>query len=1454
VCPEAGIDSNHVVVEDASPGEFLPPEMAGSALPESRSALDPARDPDGNAIDEDTEGCIEFSQRVLTDPWSEPAARRAIGFAAARKVGEGEIALTRVDLYPIEGTGHSLAWLCFGGQSEIDDWRFTNPDAEAVLHAVERWLDGTNYSLESGLANSFPLSRLFDELQGNLDERQRTILAERCSGKTLDEISTAFNVTRQRILQIETNAAQSLGSRIVNLHRSGHPAVLALLEHAQRLAKVVLAAASEAEGTLLEERKHYWIGRSLSKAESVFIGVLLRVLKETAIEKRTRFDPFKEVGHPLANGRSALPWTDSELNQIRSAFDRLTGDGTHPWASAEAVAAEARVPSIALDALAPLIGLIRVGRYLVPKKHRVSDVRRAAIADILASAGRAMHYAEITEALIESGFASWLNVRDIQNAMTGDPTAFVTDAWGLWQLRSQLGDTVEDRRSEHPLLSPVWEAPALREEMDPLADYDARPANALLEDLDVLDPAFAVTAGSLLAAALDRLTQDERRSVAEVLTNPTDLAILCRWLAEGNIPHDVEDPDTSEGGVSSDELIGLTIIAGCVAAIRETGDTDTGPWAPIKAASGVQMASFLFDTMEAPRDRTTSRFVLAARAFRLRRAFEFKADPWQSLLVLQAGILPNDLRRLPAWLSAGRSAPIAIRHLVAPGPNHSRSLACLWNVFIAFRRGNIGLAALDEMAARSPWWPGWAVDDARVAIAEPYRTEPKDGTAVEEPVEQETEVRDWNGAEKRAGKPRTRVALGQRDPTATADRPLGTPRVWPDYTKAAFVMALPDYLRLTPGAVSVHGDGFRIGGSVGDDGAVRWHSETAAVRMSFRGSSARRVSIERGGESIASQSIKLWDPSAYIVIYDLASPRRGALDPYMIALSTEGQYGLLLHANLAASVEPDDDFSLDGSYTLKIYRSGIPVGLTVSCGGEVVWEAEYRAEARRVLDVYPAVLTTNAGSGRWGGDCDLIVSGLPDGFEPSTSNVGAQTMRATRTGASWRFNGYKLMPGMDALRRRGRVDGWIDGGRASVPAIVRLDRVPSGNALRDARGWRPLPDDKPFDKSKDGLARLWISRPAEAETTEWVLFEGATPVARYGLQGVHLASRLLGLGETLSAAPNVFNIQDALVRVSATVMDSGVVADVRTDGASLIIRFTTPIEWTDGHKAMGWSLDGVEDVARIEQSDDRTEIRLAPQSEIPDAISLFHGRAWLGTAYLDPDPIRAVGRLLGSDSGWPDTLRFAVDARLPVLATANLDAIATRLRGDDGRGTVALCKAQPGRVRARVMESVLEYWEPARKLHGKLVADFKSSLGDGSGRTTILEMLSAAAPVAAVRVLFFGTEGMTQKDKVSVITALATKLLPADVRQKVASGSVGHFFADVENITLAKAVEATRLDEAFLAARGEGSIASLARAAVAAPRPGMYDPKLATALTMEPVRTWLVAHLFSRLADAVLKG
>jgi hypothetical protein len=194
------------------------------------------------------------------------------------------------------------------------------------------------------------------------------VLADRCSGKTLAEISIAFDVTRERIRQIESDAAQSLCDRILNLHRSGHPAVLALLVHAQRLAKTILAMAIEAQGTLSEERKNHWIGRSLSDAEALFMRVLLRVLEEMIDEKKALFDPFQAVGHPLAGGLSLLPWTDRELDGVRSAFDQLTDDRVHRWARAEDVAAGARVPVTAIDELASLSGLVRVGRYLLPKK------------------------------------------------------------------------------------------------------------------------------------------------------------------------------------------------------------------------------------------------------------------------------------------------------------------------------------------------------------------------------------------------------------------------------------------------------------------------------------------------------------------------------------------------------------------------------------------------------------------------------------------------------------------------------------------------------------------------------------------------------------------------------------------------------------------------------------------------------------------------------------------------------------------------------------------------------------------------------------------------------------------------------------------------------------------------------------------------------------------------------
>ena len=64
--------------------------------------------------------------RELPDVWSEPAARRTIGFRVREVLGEDRLDI-RINPLPLETNARSFDWLCFGSQREINAWRLSDP-------------------------------------------------------------------------------------------------------------------------------------------------------------------------------------------------------------------------------------------------------------------------------------------------------------------------------------------------------------------------------------------------------------------------------------------------------------------------------------------------------------------------------------------------------------------------------------------------------------------------------------------------------------------------------------------------------------------------------------------------------------------------------------------------------------------------------------------------------------------------------------------------------------------------------------------------------------------------------------------------------------------------------------------------------------------------------------------------------------------------------------------------------------------------------------------------------------------------------------------------------------------------------------------------------------------------------------------------------------------------------
>lgn len=1385
------------------------------------------------------EDCVTLPERSITDVWSEAAARRALGFLAIGKVGT-RLRDIRIDPFPVEAPGRSLKWLCFGPQDDVDDWRTSDAHAFAITASVERWLRGDFLSRGAALAAEFPLPALAAAVFSCLDAREHRVLRRRAADETLEAVAADYGVTRERVRQIESRAIETLTTRIVALKAIRHPAVLALFAHADRLAAIVLEAASKEEAVLVEGRKRHWLRKVLAPFEAEFLQILTWLADGVEPELRPRLDPLGSAGRPFQGGRTALAWRDDDVAALKSGFAAAVDGRGSRWVDLETVCRTAKLDRAAVAALAGFADLTVRGDRVFEGRLKVGDERRALASGVLAGADRAMHTAEVLEGVASLGLDSEAALRELQRALSEDQKTYASDGRALWQLKSRLGDVVEDRRPECPPLPPPMSDGTLADALAALKGEGQTAAGAVLDGLDPDQGAFAIHAGRRLASVLCRLPDMERRSMAQIL-RPSDGAKLLAWL--GQTPVVAHAADAAAEPWHPRVLVGLTVLASFVSAIRAAGRTDEGHWTAVLDACGEEARRWLFNSQQAPRMNTQGRLVEAAAALKLRRAFSFRSDPWMTLLTLQAGLLPGDLDALPRWLGSSQP-PVAIQQLVAPGPNHSASMACTWNTLQAYRRGRIGREAVEAVSRHSDWWPGWSPEEACRACARVLHSRPAPETAVQHGPVSRPQTED--GVEVVPAAEEATPVWADRRPT---DRPSAR-HAWGvafDTDGPGFTVALPERLDLPAGPIALRGEGVRVGGEVQEDRSVRWYAEQPRIRLALRGPPERILRIERGSGVLASHSVRFWAAEDYIGVFPLAPKRGRLIDPFVSPLPRTGGLALLLHRSLRVSAEADEDHGLDASYVLLVFRSGLPAGTTVSCGDEVVWQAEDQAEPHRVATGLTASLTLDGTSARWGATADLVLSHPPAGFTPRRACVGAQTMAAQPDGEGWRFPGFMLLPGMDSLRR-GRVDGVLAGERTSLPAEVLLAHAPVGAALRDGQGWRPLDPSGCFLAAKDAKARLWACLPDLDGNSAWTVFEGPREAYAHSRQGVVLDRHLLGLGEPLSLAPGRFNVGGTSIPLARSVCDTGGVGACEPLGGAMRLRLVVPIEWTERHKALAWSERGIVELQPVPRAEGPSDLTFSlPEGDV-DGICLFHGGAWLGTAFLAGDAAAATDALLVGAPGWPDTLRLAVAGRLPVLADDVRTKVGARLREDGGRGLLALCRVPPNAATDHALGRLLEAWEPGRKLSGALVEEFLKMGTDGAAKAPLLARLMAAAPCSAMRGLMRGLETTSGRDRRRIVVGLVESVMSGDARCVPAEAPDVRFGAEVERALLAQVIEATGLDHNFLASRVEASIASLAWANASAASHTRHDPNLATALTLPPIRRWLAVHLLNKLA------
>jgi hypothetical protein len=313
--------------------------------------------------------------------------------------------------------------------------------------------------------------------------------------------------------------------------------------------------------------------------------------------------------------------------------------------------------------------------------------------------------------------------------------------------------------------------------------------------------------------------------------------------------------------------------------------------------------------------------------------------------------------------------------------------------------------------------------------------------------------------------------------------------------------------------------------------------------------------------------------------------------------------------------------------------------------------------------------------------------------------------------------------------------------------------------------------------------------------------------------------------------------------LSDRVFDSGVIADSCVSGSTVTLTLASPVIWSEEHRAITWASDGCRDIGPPDDQEATTEWRFPGSAEGADGIAIFYGGAWLGTVTLAPNPKAATVTFVRGLGSWPETLLFAIDTKLPLLADDVSEEIIARIQSDGGQAGITLCNGSLNRARGYVVGHLLEEWDPPTGTAEYMVDDFR--LKAKTGDAAALRNLISLPPISGVKAIARGCQKLGRRERAAFFQLLLLSVVPEDIRSELGLVPVQKTFLEAEDRLLARAVEGARLDQNFLASKGGPSIASLARAAITS---GKRADNLITAMTFDSVRGWLAVHLLRHVA------
>jgi hypothetical protein len=727
----------------------------------------------------------------------------------------------------------------------------------------------------------------------------------------------------------------------------------------------------------------------------------------------------------------------------------------------------------------------------------------------------------------------------------------------------------------------------------------------LIADLDPKSPNFIRDAANRMIKRAHQLelmkSEEDRWSLIELDWSHADLSVLRRWASQApSISRAPLSFDSEQMDV--DQAIALVFLAHS-ADVGRNRASEGELWSFVAENTCRELREAFFTLRIVPKQWLHDATQDACRRFQIRNVFGKEgALSGIRTVYLQFGITFAGVAKIPHFFSGGK-LPVSIFDLLEDPQLHSESFVEGWQILQGYRRSICTFAEASESLARNPWFKdfGECILHAGAQRTQVMNDEPE--PALEDLF---TARVFWRGID-----PEVVVDVGSQ---------------WPGELQASeYVLQIDDQLR-----TSIRRDGE---GHYGSHVPLRIPLESSEVSVSI---------LDTNGQTIARLMVPFFEPDDEV----LAFSRESGLKLDLWGLRPSQPIILACRSDLSVSVAPDRFRRvLESSWILYDFGKGCPPECRVQVEGEILWQmptADPMISEPRTRS-YEVVLP----GGRFG---DSVLATTHSQLELPILALVLNDRTIRRTGGAFRVElrpmNYQRASAAIIVEKKGQV--------RKIPAQLTCNGDVWGVALKTGKNsWQAISDSDLVEAESFSTTKVLAVPPSRwkgeaVRQEDWALMEGNMFCARPRKAPITgLRSIFAGVGEPLRFLLGPYNATDEGVRVAHSIIDSGIISDVKREGTEWRIGLRNGVNLGSDHEVWCWRRGSLEPVSIEFSSLAREQVSVAGISDAQAFAVSYKGRC-LGSRFASAESMSGFAEIIAEES-WIQISPWLRWWRMPLL-------------------------------------------------------------------------------------------------------------------------------------------------------------------------------------------------------------